>query len=368
MPIYKGANEVASGNLYKGSTEIQDGYKETDPFYVNETTVSFATPTGQGFSYTVPSPQSSTGVPGTTFPTTTFTITGGSQAISGTAVVSGLPSTLAVTGQSYSGSGPGNVLTITIGGTFPTSSSLNTALTISGLSTVTYYTVSLNYSGLTIPTGGTGVSRTGYISGSGAINVTNNGSTWSAQFPAGTSIAVVAAYSASQSGSGSGPTDYRENAFSGGYAGGSFTISSPFTMNNVAPSGTSSSHSVVSSTTTVTGNASYSVSDGYSILSVKTWGYSISPVTSAPILTAVVVGSAGSNNGWDSIARYTTWSGAQLMAMTPPGGGFQYGGVSAVIPAGGYPGNLQMQSTYASTDTITLSWGGGSVYFTCTFS
>ena len=27
MPIYKGSNEVTSGNLYKGSTEIQDGYK-----------------------------------------------------------------------------------------------------------------------------------------------------------------------------------------------------------------------------------------------------------------------------------------------------------------------------------------------------
>ena len=40
MPIYKGTNEVASGNLYKGSTEIQNGYKATDPFYVNEVTLT----------------------------------------------------------------------------------------------------------------------------------------------------------------------------------------------------------------------------------------------------------------------------------------------------------------------------------------
>jgi hypothetical protein len=40
MPIYKGTNEVASGNLYKGSTEIQNGYKATDSFYVNEVTLT----------------------------------------------------------------------------------------------------------------------------------------------------------------------------------------------------------------------------------------------------------------------------------------------------------------------------------------
>ena len=43
MPIYKGAVEVTSGNLYKGSTEVQDGYKATDSFYVNEISISFLT-------------------------------------------------------------------------------------------------------------------------------------------------------------------------------------------------------------------------------------------------------------------------------------------------------------------------------------
>ena len=44
MPIYKGSTEVTSGNLYKGSTNIEEGYKGTKPFYVNTldvTNISF---------------------------------------------------------------------------------------------------------------------------------------------------------------------------------------------------------------------------------------------------------------------------------------------------------------------------------------
>ena len=40
MPIYKGSNEVTSGNLYKGSTNIEEGYKSTNPFYVNTLAVT----------------------------------------------------------------------------------------------------------------------------------------------------------------------------------------------------------------------------------------------------------------------------------------------------------------------------------------
>jgi len=35
MPIYKGSTEITGGNLHKGSTEIEDGYKGTSPFYTN---------------------------------------------------------------------------------------------------------------------------------------------------------------------------------------------------------------------------------------------------------------------------------------------------------------------------------------------
>ena len=103
-------------------------------------TVSWATPTGQSLTYTQPSPQSSIGNSGTAFPTTTFTVTKSSKVISGTATIAGLPTGITAT-QSISGSGGGNVLTITLSGVFPGADSLNTALTISGLTVVPPLTV-----------------------------------------------------------------------------------------------------------------------------------------------------------------------------------------------------------------------------------
>lgn len=88
MPIYKGSNEVTSGNLYKGSTEIQDGYKATDPFYVNEISISFLNFPGVS-DYII------TGVPGTTIPGNRYqqwTATAASgYAFNGTQTASGLP-------------------------------------------------------------------------------------------------------------------------------------------------------------------------------------------------------------------------------------------------------------------------------------
>jgi hypothetical protein len=369
MPVYKGTTEITSGKLYKGATNIENGYKEIDPFYVNETTVSFATPTGQGFSYTTPSPQSSTGVPGSAFPSTTFVISGGSQAISGTAAVSGLPSTLSVTNQSYIGSGPGNSLTITIGGTFPTTSSLNTALTISGLSTVTYYTVSLNYNGLTSPAGANSVSISGSISGTGAINVTNTGGVWSGQFPAGTSITAIASYSVSQSGAGGNATSFRQNYFTGSYSGGSFSISSPFTMSGGAP-GQSTSHSVSSSSTTLNGNASYSISGGYSVLSSSNWGFDIpTPPATAPRLTAIIVGGVNSVGGYNVVSRQAhLQGGGALVYMNPPGGTFQFGGVIGYTPAGGNVTQMQIQRTTAGSTSFSITWGEGTLNWTTVFT
>jgi len=373
MPVYKGTTEITSGKLYKGATNIENGYKEIDPFYVNETTVSFATPTGQGFSYTTPSPQSSTGVPGSAFPSTTFVISGGSQAITGTASVSGLPSTLSVTNQSYSGSGPGNSLTITIGGTFPTTSSLNTALTISGLSTVTYYTVSLNYSGLSLPSGGVS-SRGAYISGSGAVNTSDNGSTWSGQFPAGTSISIVARYNADQSGAGGSAIDYRQNVFNGGYSGGPFTVSSPFTMSGGAP-GEGTTHSVSSSATTLNGNASYTVSGGYSILSTKTWGFSISSssYSGARNTATLIESSVSAVNGYNVVARtaymYSTTNSGIFLSYFQQIGGNQFTQyATGTIAANDYPRSLQVTTSAIGTSDYQFSWGDGTVYFSVTFS
>ncbi len=54
MPVYKGSTEITSGKLTKGSTEIQNGYKATDSFFVNEVeliiTFTDSTPTGASMS------------------------------------------------------------------------------------------------------------------------------------------------------------------------------------------------------------------------------------------------------------------------------------------------------------------------------
>ena len=97
MPIYKGSNEVTSGNLYKGSTEVQDGYKATDSFYVNEISISFLNFPGTA-SYIL------TGAPGSTIPGSrsvswTATAPGGS-AYNGTQTATGVPAGFAFAGGS----------------------------------------------------------------------------------------------------------------------------------------------------------------------------------------------------------------------------------------------------------------------------
>jgi len=129
-------------------------------------TVSWATPTGQSLTYTQPSPQSSTGVSGDSFPTTTFTATKSGEAISGTATIAGLPTGITAS-QSISGSGIGNVLTVTLAGVFPGADSLNTALTISGLTvavplTVKYLVIAGGASGGQMGGGGAGGYLTNY--------------------------------------------------------------------------------------------------------------------------------------------------------------------------------------------------------------
>jgi hypothetical protein len=97
--------------------------------------VSWATPTGQGLTYTTPSPQS-TGPfqAGSIFPTTTFTLTDPNLGtISGTAIITGLPAGI-TSSQSYNNTDAQNILTITLSGVYPSTNSINTNLVISGLS------------------------------------------------------------------------------------------------------------------------------------------------------------------------------------------------------------------------------------------
>ena len=122
-----------SGNGTAGQVLISDGNGGMSwGANTEEFTVSWNTPTGQSLTYTQPSPQSSQGTAGSAFPTTTFTATKSGEIISGTATIAGLPTGITAT-QSLSGSVVDNILTVTLAGVFPGADSLNTALTISGL-------------------------------------------------------------------------------------------------------------------------------------------------------------------------------------------------------------------------------------------
>jgi len=156
MPIYKGTNEITSGNLYKGSTEIENGYKATSPFYTNETTIIFSnfTVNASGTPLTgvtiAPAVSSVTGAPGASW-STTFAITapsgkgvGGSGGTYGTTSYSWTPNT-AVVPSITGGSGRAtNVMTYNISGTFPSQSS---TLSVNVNTIVIYNSPSLSFTG-----------------------------------------------------------------------------------------------------------------------------------------------------------------------------------------------------------------------------
>lgn len=121
-----------------GGTGIEVITNSPNNFTINNTlvdvTVSFNAPTGQSLTYTTPG--TSTGQAGSTFPTTTFTVTDPASGIlSGTAVITGLPAGITST-QSYNNSNAGNILTITLNGIYPSTNSVGTNLVISGLTIV----------------------------------------------------------------------------------------------------------------------------------------------------------------------------------------------------------------------------------------
>jgi len=140
-----------------GGTGISVVTNSPNNFTISNTlidvTVSWATPSGQVATYTVPSPQSSIGQAGSVFPSTTFTINKSGYEISGTAVLTGLPTGITITSQSYNNNNPGNILTITLGGVYPSANALNTGIIISGL-TFTQNLLNVDY--LVVAGGGGG--------------------------------------------------------------------------------------------------------------------------------------------------------------------------------------------------------------------
>ena len=134
MPVYKGTTEIASGKLYKAAANIENGYKGTDQFYVNEITVTLTAPTGW-----VLSQSSITGVPGAG--SGNFTLTrstpGALVQQRGTGTVSGGSLSFGSTSTSGSNAGINNTVTITTSFTIPTSNQ-SVTLAIAGMTDHNY--------------------------------------------------------------------------------------------------------------------------------------------------------------------------------------------------------------------------------------
>jgi hypothetical protein len=163
MPVYKGTSEITSGNFYKGSTSIENGYKQTDSFFVNLVTIEFSSISGQGFAYTLPVSQ--TGDPGSSYPSTTFTISGASnERLNGSAFsITGLPSSLSASVTSGNNT---NTLTVTITGNYPTIGVGPIDAVVSGITAVTSYLAHF------LLVGGGGNAGSGYVaSGAGGGGV-----------------------------------------------------------------------------------------------------------------------------------------------------------------------------------------------------
>lgn len=158
MPIYKGTDEITSGNFYKGSTNIENGYKQTDSFFVNLVTIQFSSISGQGYTYTLPTPR--TGNPGDPYPSTTFTLSGpANERLNGSGfAMTNLPSSLSASVTSGNNS---STLTVTITGNYPTVGVAPITSVVSGITAVT------SYSAHFLVLGGGGNAGSGYVSSGG---------------------------------------------------------------------------------------------------------------------------------------------------------------------------------------------------------
>ena len=134
MPIYKGTNEVTSGNLYKGSTKIENGYKQLDPFYVNTISITIIFVDVISGATMNTTQFSAAGTPGASFVSFTRNITvdaGRTFSVNPTVAETG------DTGNNVNATITGITTTaalLNVSGTYPTSAT-NVTLTISGSTT-----------------------------------------------------------------------------------------------------------------------------------------------------------------------------------------------------------------------------------------
>ena len=207
MPIKISAESLSAIKL--GASDLSAANIGVTRIYPNDITVSYVAPTGQGLTYTTPT--TLVGSPGAAY-TNTFTITGTSlQSLStGAFACAGLPAGLSAAVTAGSGSGVGNTLTVTISGNFPNVSSLNTALTISGISIVTYTQYTINYDSSTVSPSndctGTSPNTLSYsVSVANSISVTSGSGTQTGYVP---SFPQTVTYTISSDSASSNPTQY----------------------------------------------------------------------------------------------------------------------------------------------------------------
>jgi len=244
MPIYKGSNEVTSGNLRKGSTNIENGYKETSPFYTNTNgiTINFVDAISGATMDTTQF--SSVGVPGASFSSFSRTITVDSGRIFSTNPTvsesgdSGNNVTTSISSQTSTSA------VLNVSGTYPTSGTTVT-LTVNGATQIALPNLNVSNNGSyptiassdSVALGTVNYSASnssgcvGGTSGSGTFNAgsSNNYTYYSYSKPNlaggpygnGCGVTCNATFSASKSGYNSGSTTF---STTGGYPSSSGTV------------------------------------------------------------------------------------------------------------------------------------------------
>ena len=244
MPVYKGSNEVSSGNLKKGSTNIENGYKQTDQFYVNTNAIIINFVDAISGATMDTTQFSSTGTPGASFASFTRTITTDSGRIfQGTVSVAESGDTGNNVTASISGQGS-TTATLNVSGTYP-ATGVTVTLTVNGATQLALPDLNVSNNGnyptiassdsVALGTVNYSASNSsgcvGGTSGSGTFNAgsSNNYTYYSYSKPSlaggpygnGCGQTCNATFSASKSGYNSGSTTF---STTGGYPSSSGTI------------------------------------------------------------------------------------------------------------------------------------------------
>ena len=269
MPVYKGSNEVSSGNLKKGSTNIENGYKQTDQFYVNTNAIIINFVDAISGATMDTTQFSSTGTPGASFASFTRTITTDSGRIfQGTVSVAESGDTGSNVTASISGQGS-TTATLNVSGTYP-ATGVTVTLTVNGATQLQLPDLNVSNNGsyptiassdsVALGTVNYSVSNSadcvGGTSGSGTFNAgtSNNYTYYSYSRPGltggpygnGCGMTCNSTFTSSKSGYNSGSTTFSQTGSNPGYTGscpwvpssdptGAYIITQPTTYNGTCP-------------------------------------------------------------------------------------------------------------------------------------